>query len=169
MKLKVKTSELSKAVANVGKVISLKSIDLILNNVLLQVDDKVSLITTNLEQVMKHDLIGEIIEPGGITETVLPYDLLKDITPKFKGEFIELDILNKKVEIMEDSGKFTLHTLNPEAFAQIPEVDSAVHFSIQANLLKDLIENSVFAASKKEESRKEFRGVYLISGIILYI
>jgi len=101
MKLKVKTSELSKAVANVGKVISLKSIDLILNNVLLQVDDKVSLITTNLEQVMKHDLIGEIIEPGGITETVLPYDLLKDITPKFKGEFIELDILNKKVEIME--------------------------------------------------------------------
>lgn len=160
MKIKVKTSEFSKAITNVGKVISSKPIDLILDNILLQANKSISLFTTNLEQAMKYDLDAEILDPSGVTETVLPYDLLKDITPKFKGEYIELDLSKKTVEIVEDSGKFTLHTFSPEAFAQIPEVESDVKFEIPADILKDLIENTVFAASKKEESRKEFRGVY---------
>jgi len=160
MKIRVKANELSKAVANVGKVISGKSIDLILDNVLLRVNDKISLITTNLEQAMEYSIEGEILESSGITETILPYDLLRDITPKFKGSDIELDISHKKVTIKEDSGEFVLNTFNPEAFAQIPEVSSPVKFTINANLLKDLIENTIFAASKKEESRKEFKGVY---------
>jgi len=43
MRIRVKTTELTKAVMNVGKVISGKSIDLILENVLLKINNKISL------------------------------------------------------------------------------------------------------------------------------
>jgi len=160
MRIKIKTADFSKAVSNVGKVISGRPIDSILENILLKINDRITFTTTNLEQAMEYEVPGEFIERGPITETVLPYDILKDLTPKFKGEYIECEILPKKVAIKENSGEFTLHTFNPEAFAIIPEVSSQVNFSLSFKDLKRLIENTVFAASKKEESRKEFRGVY---------
>ncbi|BAL80129.1 DNA polymerase III subunit beta [Caldisericum exile] len=160
MRIKAKTSELTKAVNNVGKVISGKSVDLILENILLKVNDKLTLTTTNLEQAMEYALEVEILENGLETSTILPYDILRDITPKFKGEYIELEIKEKKAVIKEDSGEFTLHTFNPEAFAIIPEVSSELKFSLSFGTLKELIENTIFAASKKEESRREFKGVY---------
>ncbi len=160
MRIRVKTTELTKAVMNVGKVISGKSIDLILENVLLKINNKISFTTTNLEQAMEYFIEGEILDNTGITETVLPYDLLRDITPKFKSDEVEMDISSKKVIIKDDDGEFTLHTLNPEAFAVIPEVTSNIMFSLPLSTFRSLIDNTIFAASKKEESRKEFKGVF---------
>ena len=160
MRIRAKTSELTKAVSNVGKVISGKAVDLVLENILLKVNDKLTFTTTNLEQAMEYSMDVEILETGIETSTILPYDILRDIMPKFKGEYVELDIKEKKALIKEDSGEFTLHTFNPEAFAIIPEVSSELKFTIQFGKLKELIENTIFAAAKKEESRREFKGVY---------
>ncbi|MGB9855519.1 MAG: DNA polymerase III subunit beta [Caldisericum exile] len=160
MRIKAKTSELTKAVSNVGKVISGKSVDLILENILLEVNNKLTLTTTNLEQAMKYSIDVEVEEFGEELKTILPYDILRDIVPKFKGEYVQLDIKEKKATIKEDSGEFTLHTFNPEAFAVIPEVEGVINFTLTFGTLKELIENTIFAAAKKEESRREFKGVY---------
>lgn len=160
MRIRAKTSDLTKAVSNVGKVISGKSVDLILENILVKVNNKLTLTTTNLEQAMEYSIDVEILEEGIETSTILPYDILRDITPKFKGDYIEIDIKEKKAQIKEDSGEFTLHTFNPEAFAIIPEVSSDLKFTLPFGTLKELIDDTIFAAAKKEESRREFKGVY---------
>jgi DNA polymerase-3 subunit beta len=163
MRIKVKNAELVKALNNLGKVIPSKSIEPILENVLLKANKDIILTATNLEQGMKYILKGEIIDlSDGILEIVLPFNLLRDITSKLQNELdTEIEINQKKSVIRQGTASYSLNCFSAESFAILPEVEGGNNFSINFNNLKTLIENTVFAASKKEESRKEFKGVLL--------
>jgi DNA polymerase-3 subunit beta len=165
MKIKFRNNDLTKALNNIGKVISSKSVDPILENVLLKADSNITLIATNLEQGMQYFLKGEIIDVSdGINEIVLPFNLLRDVISKLiPDKDTEIEITTKKSLIRQESSTYNLTCYNPEAFALLPEVKEVVSFEINFKVLKNLIENTVFAASKKEEGRKEFKGIYFNS------
>ncbi len=166
MEIKILNKDLANALTNVGNVISAKTIEPILQNVLLKEEDgSVYLIGTNLEQAIKVKLNGKIEEKDGeIKSTVLPYALLKAIVSKFDmGEETILAISSKQGYIKQKSSSYKINCLDPEAFAVIPETEEKIKFEMKLALLRKLTENTLFAVSKKDETRKEFSGVYFES------
>ncbi len=168
MEIKILNKELVNALSNVGNVISTKTIEPILQNVLLKEEDgSAYLIGTNLEQAIKVKLNG-IIENKESEENrsiVLPYALLKAIVSKFDmGEETILEISPKQGYVKQKNSSYKINYLDPEAFAVIPKTEAKIKFEIKLDLLRKLTENTLFAVSKKEETRKEFSGVYFESG-----
>jgi DNA polymerase-3 subunit beta len=165
MRIKSSNSELMKTLNNIGKVISSKPIEQILGNVLMRVDEKINLIATNLEQGIECVLEGEINDlSDGVKEVVLPFTILRDIVSKLDmNETTEIELSSKKGIIKQKEASYSLNCFNPEAFAILPQIEEKLSFSLNLSFLKFLIENTVFAASKKEESRKEFKGVLIDS------
>jgi DNA polymerase-3 subunit beta len=165
MRIKTSNSELMKTLSNIGKVIPSKSIEPILENVLIRVDEKVKLIATNLEQGIECVLESEIEDlSDGVREVVLPFSLFKDIISKLDmNDITEIELSSKKGVIKQKNASYSLNCFNPEAFAILPQVEEKLSFSLNLSFLRFLIENTIFAASKKEESRKEFKGVLIDS------
>ncbi len=166
MKIKILNGDLAKALLNVGNVISNKTIEPILQNVLLKVkDEKVELVATNLEQGIKVKLNAEIqTEVKNDIAAVLPYTLFKDIILKLKmNDYTEIEINAKSGSIKQGKANYKMNYLNAESFAILPEIEEEIKFNINMDILKNLIKDTLFAVSKKEESRKEFKGVYFES------
>jgi DNA polymerase-3 subunit beta len=167
MKIKILNKELAKSLSNVGNVISNKTIEPILQNVLLKTDNgKAELIGTNLEQGIKVKLNGEIIrEENENISVVLPYSLLKDIVAKLNmDEYTMINIGTKSGSIKQNEANYKMNFLDAESFAILPDIEEKIKFDIEIKVLKDLINDTLFAVSKREESRKEFRGIYFESG-----
>ena len=162
MEIKVKNDDLTKALQNVGNVISTKTIEPILQNVLLKIENRTPyLLGTNLEQGMKVKLNGEVKDAEDLNEVVLQYALLKNVISKFKKDKeTAMDINSKTTSVKQGNSVYKINNLDASAFALLPEIEEKVKFEINLNTLRSLIDETLFAASKKEESRKEFRGVY---------
>ncbi|NCQ53038.1 MAG: hypothetical protein GW803_02975, partial [Caldiserica bacterium] len=165
MRIKTSNSELMKTLSNIGKVISSKPIEQILSNVLIRIDEKINLIGTNLEQGIECVLEGEINDlSDGVREVVLPFSILRDIVSKLDmNDTTEIELSSKKGVIKQKNASYSLNCFNPEAFAILPKIEEKLSFSLNLSFLRFLIENTIFAASKKEESRKEFKGVLIDS------
>lgn len=165
MRIKTSNSELMKTLSNIGKVISSKPIEQILSNVLIRIDEKINLIGTNLEQGIECVLEGEINDlSDGVREVVLPFAILRDIVSKLDmNDTTEIELSSKKGVIKQKNASYSLNCFNPEAFAILPKIEEKLSFSLNLSFLRFLIENTIFAASKKEESRKEFKGVLIDS------
>ncbi len=168
MEIKIQNKELANALSNVGNVISTKTIEPILQNVLLKEEDgSAYLIGTNLEQAVKVKLNGKVEKKEGEERRsiVLPYALLKAIVSKFDmGEETTLEISQKQGYIKQKNSSYKINYLDPEAFAVIPKTEESIKFEMKLDTLRNLTENTLFAVSKKEETRREFSGIYFESG-----
>ena len=167
MKIKILNRDFLTALNNVGKVISSKPIEPILSNILLEEENgKISLISTNLEQGIKNTVEAKVeLQEGESKKTVLPFNLTREIIAKLNlDKETELSISEMKGIIKQDSSVYHLTCFDPDAFALLPKIEEKVKIAVPKNTLKKLIENTVFAASKKEESRKEFKGVLFNAG-----
>ena len=164
MEIKILNKELSKSLSNVGYVISNKTIEPILQNVLLKVKDgKAELIATNLEQGIRVKLDAKLNDEKDFS-SVLPYSLLKDIVSKLKmDEETIIETGEKSGVIKQGKASYRMNFLDAESFAVLPEIEEKIKFNVNTNVLKGLIDDTLFAVSKKEESRKEFRGIYFES------
>ncbi len=162
MEVKIKNEDLMKALQNVGSVISTKTIEPILQNVLLKIEDGTPyLVGTNLEQGMKVKLNAEVKDAEEVSEVVLQYALLKNVVSKFKKDKETIiDINSKTSSVKQGSSVYKINNLDASAFALLPDVEEKVKFEIKLDTLRNLIDETLFAVSKKEESRKEFRGVF---------
>ncbi len=162
MKIKLLNKEFLTALNNVGKVISSKSIDPILSNVLIRVDGtNITFIATNLEQGIKNTIKGDVeIEPDEPKEIVLPFALLREIISKFNNEEqTEILVSSDKGIIKQRTSEYKFNCFNANAFALLPEIEEKIKITIPIKTLKKLTENTIFATSKREESRKEFKGI----------
>ena len=165
MEIKILNKDLAKALSNVGNVISNKTIEPILQNVLLKVKDGTAkFVATNLEQGVQVKLNTEIIEPEE-KSVVLPYSLLKDIISKLDmNKYTSIGISAKSGLIKQNESKYKINFLDAESFAILPEIEEKIKFDIDVKMLREFINDTLFAVSKREENRKEFRGVYFESG-----
>ncbi len=163
MRIKMLNKDFLVALNNVGKVITSKPIEPILSNILLKVEEnnKILLVSTNLEQGIKNTIEGSVeLDEDEIKETVLPFALLREIIAKLNPDKeIELLISEGKGIIRQDNSVYHLTCFDPDAFALLPKIEEKVKIAIKRDILRKLIRNTVFAAAKKEESRKEFKGI----------
>jgi DNA polymerase-3 subunit beta len=162
MKIKLPNRDFLTALNNVGKVISPKSIDPILSNVLIRANDtSITFVATNLEQGIKNTVDANVeIELDEPKETVLPFSLLREIISKFNNEEqTEILVSSNKGIIKQETSEYKFNCFNANAFALLPEIEEKIKITIPMKILKKLTVNTIFATSKREESRKEFKGI----------
>jgi DNA polymerase-3 subunit beta len=116
--------------------------------------------STNLEVALTSSMIVENIEEGVI---LLPAKLLQELLSGLNDERVEIrELENYKVQISTKNSKSVLNGLNPSEFPEIPENNSSDKVSIQTNILKEVLSQTVPVVSK-DESRPVLTGLFVYS------
>jgi DNA polymerase-3 subunit beta len=177
VKISIQRSQLLQAIQNVHKAVSSKSTIPVLSGIKMTADSTgIRLTATDLEigietHVPTHiedEQIVQVMEEGAI---VLSARFFGDIVRKLPGKVVELEVKQNYLTIIR-SGKseFNLHGLDHEEFPRLPQVSGNQVFSIQSDILKDMIRQTAFAVSA-EEIRPMLTGVLfsLKDGVLKFV
>ena len=160
MKITVTQEKLSKALNNVSRIAIGKVTLPILNNVLIRVDSKkVSLVTTNLDMAIVDFLPVSSSDDGVVT---VPAKLLAEFVSNLpKGETIEINSKDTKVEIKAGKYSSIINGTIADDFPELPEFDEkkSVIYKIGIDEFKNSI-GQVIIASSNDLTRPALTGVY---------
>lgn len=160
MKIEVNCNKLSHALNTVSRVAIGKVTLPILNNVLIRVEDqKVSLITTNLDMAVVDYLPVSNSENGVIT---VPARLLTDFVSNLpKSETVEISSDTTKIQIHAGKYSSTINGALADDFPELPELndEEAVTFRLGVDDFKVGV-NQVAIASSNDLTRPALTGVY---------
>lgn len=160
MKLKVTQENLSKALGYVARIANTRGTLPILANVLLQVEDnRLKIAATNLDIAISCFVGAQIQKPGSLT---VPAKLIQDLIAGLPTGVIELEQDGAKLKINTNHYNSIINGVGAEEFPVMPTIDKGLTVSIPASILRDGLQQVVFAASN-DESRPVLTGVYLQS------
>jgi DNA polymerase III subunit beta len=161
MKLECKQEDLAEGLSIVGRVVPAKSTLPILSNVLLSTrDGQLQLTANNLELSVAHRVSAGIAQEGEIT---LPSRLLSDYVAFLDhGQTVALELNSKTHKFHLACGRYEANIagIDAEDFPPIPAVSGGPSFSIPAAMLKEAINEVVFAAAP-DDTRPVLAGVLL--------
>ncbi len=131
----------------------------ILKNVFLGTEDnRIILISTNLELATKHFVAGKIIETGSVT---VPFSVLNNIVKNLNTERITLEKRGKNLTILTDNYEASILGQEPNDFPIIPNIQNKKNsIKININAFKEALTN-VAVASQYSDLRPEISGVFL--------
>ena len=151
MKFKIQQNTFYEGINNVQRAVSNKQTMPILTGIYIEaVKEKgLHLIATNLELGIECWISGEIENEG---EIVLPANHLTNIVRELpqKEINIEVDTETFGAELKCANSEFNIKGFDPEEFPQLPEVNVPGKIKIQANKLKNLIDDVKFSISNDE-------------------
>ena len=164
MKLECLQENLAEGLSVVGRVVPNKSTLPVLSNVLLSTrDGELQLTANNLELSVAHRVPAAIGREGEIT---LPARLVADYVALLDhGQKVELELNPKTHKVHLACGRFEANIagIDAEDFPPIPAVSGGQSFSIPAGLLKEAIDEVVFAAAP-DDTRPVLAGALLKMG-----
>ena len=149
MKFSTSKSELQQALQKLSKATPTRSTLPILSCVLITAtNEKTSLRTTDLELTIDLVISVSIEEEGS---AAIPLKQLYDITNELSETRITIvaDIKNK-IEIRTNSGSYDLMGKQKEEFPATPKIEEKNKLSIQGSILKEIINSTLFAASRDD-------------------
>lgn len=160
MEIEVTQEKLSKALNNVSRIAVGKVTLPILNNVLIRVlNNKVSLVTTNLDMAIIDYLPVSDAKDGVIT---VPAKLLAEFVSNLpRGEKINITEKNNKVTITAGKYKSTINGSPADDFPELPEIEEkkAVIYKMSIDEFKNGI-SEVMVATSNDMTRPALTGVY---------
>src|SRR5436309_1162632 len=164
MKLECLQENLAEGLAVVGRVVPTKSTLPVLSNVLLAArDGELQLAATNLELAVAHRVPASVDREGEIT---LPARLLSDYVALLDhGQKVALELNSKTHKVHLACGRYEANVagIDAEDFPDIPSVSGGPSFAIPASILKEAINEVVFAAAP-DDTRPVLAGVLLKMG-----
>lgn len=158
MKLVISRSELVSLIGKIQSVVPSKPPIPILSNILIEAEDgQLIMSATDLTVSMKAFTEAKIAKEGAIA---LPakrfFQLIRELTtPQIKLECDE----NGIATIIAGTSEFKLHGMNKSEFPNLPDLTSATSFSIDSELLKDMLYRTSFAAAR-DDGRQVLNGIY---------
>src|SRR5437763_15187306 len=165
MKLECLQENLAEGLSVVGRVVPNKSTLPVLSNVLLSTrDGELQLTANNLELSVAHRVPTTGISREG--EITLPARLLSDYVALLDhGQKVELDLNPKTHKVHLACGRYEANIagIDAEDFPPIPAVSGGPSFAIPASILKEAINEVVFAAAP-DDTRPVLAGVLLKMG-----
>ena len=161
MKAIISRPELVSLIGKIQNIIPANPVNPILGNLLIEgYAGQLTLSATDLIISMRAHMETRIVEEGAIT---LPahrfFSLIRELTvPE-----IELDISADGItHIKAGTAKFRLHGIEKDAFPTLPDLTEALHFSIPAKVLKQMLSRSAFAASRQDDR-------HVLNGILMKV
>ena len=156
MKIKVSKNTLLTALQKVDSIVGARSTLQILSNVFIQaVDNKLILVTTDLDIRIKKEINAEVIEPG---ETTLPVKKFFEIVRELFGDEVSLKTDQNHMTIENGSAKFKLLSLSADDFP-VPDKSSVIRsFYINQNEMLRIL-SLISYAVKQDETRKALNGI----------
>lgn len=153
-------SALLRGINLVNRAISTRTTMPILGNVLLETTGNgVRLIATDLELAIQAEVNAEVQEGGQIT---LPARIFSEIVGNLPESTVEIKVKEGSTQavITCEASRFEIHGLPAGDFPAVPRGDAEPIGSIDANLLRTMIRQTIFAVSA-DETRPFLTGVYL--------
>ncbi len=158
MKIKVSKNVLLTALQKVDSIVGSRSTLQILSNVFIKaVDNKLILVTTDLDIRIKKEIHAEVIEPG---ETTLPVKKFFEIARELLGDEVYLETEQNHMTIRNGSANFKLLGLPADDFPAPDESSVIRSFTINQNELSRIL-NLISYAVKQDETRKSLNGILL--------
>jgi DNA polymerase-3 subunit beta len=132
----------------------------VLANVLIQSQDNfIELIATDLEVGVKKSVAAEIISPGSLT---LPSKLLYEIVRESGSDLIKIEEKDKNwAKITAGSSVYNLAGTSSEEYPDFPEYSEESLVAIPSELIKEIIEKTIFSVAQERESN------YTLTGILM--
>lgn len=132
----------------------------VLANVLIQTQENfIEIIATDLEVGIKKSVAAEIINPGAIT---LPAKILFEIVRESGSENIRIEEKDKNwARIKAGSSIYNLAGTSSEEYPDFPEYKDESLVSLPCDIVKELIEKTIFSVAQERESN------YTLTGILL--
>lgn len=156
MKISILQENFKKALQIVSRIAG-KNINLpILNNILIEVDDKkIELISTDLELGVVSKVRGKIEKKGRYT---VDSKLISDYILLLPNKKIDIKLENKNFLIECDNYKTSIKGESAEDFPLIPEVSEENYYEINISDFKKALSQTIFAVAGSE-TRIELSGV----------
>jgi DNA polymerase-3 subunit beta len=165
MKLKVTQENLAKALNYVARVAQTRGTLPVLANVLLSVENnQLKLAATNLDIAISSLVGAQVQQEGSLT---VPAKLLQDLVAGLPSGVIELEQEDMRLKVNAEQYKSVINGVSAEEFPVMPAIEKGVTWSVPAPVLKEGLQQVVFAASN-DESRPVLTGVLFqtIEGVL---
>jgi len=158
MEFKIEKEEFVQGLYRTQSVVEKKTTMAILSNVLIEAQEKgISITATDLEIGIKGFHPAEIIKEGRSTLSAKKlYEVVKELPEK--TVILRLKE-NQWVEISSGKSFFNIMGLPAETFPSLPTCEEQGFFSAEVEILKEMIEKTIFAVST-DESRYNLTGVF---------
>ena len=150
MKFLVSSSSLLKQLQAVSGVLTTSSTLPILGNFLFEINDQqLKVSASDLETTMSSELQLEKSDDNG--SVAVPARLLLDTLKTFAEQPLNFSIDESKftIEISSENGKYKLVGLNGDDFPKIPSIDSSTSVKLNADVLFNAIDKTIFATSNE--------------------
>ncbi|MBN1254079.1 MAG: DNA polymerase III subunit beta [Deltaproteobacteria bacterium] len=147
---------------NLGKIQGIaerkSTIPILANTLISGENNRISIVATDLEIGVMEITEATKMEKGEICVSARKfYDIIRELP----GDQIEVQKQeNFWVSIKAGKTEFNLPGLDPKEFPAFPSTEGTSYFNIDAQVLAEMIEKTVFAASS-EESRFNLNGIYI--------
>ncbi len=132
----------------VGVAVAAREIKPILRNLkAIAEKDRLTLMATDLELGIRHELRGVKIDEGG--EAILPAAKLTSILRESTDPELSIDADDSRVLVTGQTNLFEMASENPSDFPDIPEFSDKPFLEITAGVLRKMIRRTAFAAAKE--------------------
>ena len=130
----------------------------ILANVLIQTQENfIELIATDLEVGIKKNVAAEIVSPGSLT---LPAKILYEIVRESGSDSIKIEEKDKNwARIKAGTSMYNLAGTASEEFPKFPEYNEENLVSLPCEIIKELIDKTIFSAAQERESNYTLTGI----------
>jgi DNA polymerase-3 subunit beta len=132
----------------------------ILANILIQTQENfIELISTDLEVAIKKNVAAEILSPGSLT---LPAKILYELVRESGSDNIKIEEKDKNwARIKAGSSMYNLAGTSSEEYPKFPEYNEESLISLPCEIIRELIDKTIFSAAQERESN------YTLTGILL--
>jgi len=148
MKLTCDKQQLQDALSLVGRAVSNKTTNPILECILLKAADALSLTASDLDITINVENVPAEVEQQG--NVALNAKLLTEVVRKMPGDFITLDVDNNVAFIKSGRSKLKIVGQPAEEFPTTPE-DEIIYigtkYKLKAPILRDMIRKTIFSVS----------------------
>jgi len=157
MKVEITRSALLDKILFVSKTVIPKTTNYILNGMVLEAEENLNLLCTDLETSIKSQIEAKILKKGRV---VVPYKVLLNILRNFPEAKVNLEYVEEKnlLHINCENSNFSLNTLPIEEYPQFPEINKKNTFNIEVEKFK-YITSKVQKSCSTDESRMILTGI----------
>lgn len=166
MKFTINRNQFINQINNVQSAISSKTTIPILTGMKLVATQQGLIVTGSNVDISVQNLIAQDnedneLEIASLGAIVLPARFFNEIIKKLPGEKFTLEIIeNNQTLITSGNSEFTLNGLDANNYPHLPEVENNDQLTIAAEILHQLVNETVFSAST-QENRPILTGLHL--------